>query len=46
MMKFNESLKNLNTKKNSRIKNNNNENSKINSSIEIKKNNLNKKVKK
>ena len=44
MMKFNESLKNLNTKKNSRIKNNNNENNKINSSIEIKKNNLNKKV--
>lgn len=44
MMKFNESLKNLNTKKNSRIKNNKNENSKINSSIEIKKNNLNKKV--
>ena len=44
MMKFNESLKNLNTKKNSRIKNNNNENSKINSSIENNKNNLNKKV--
>ena len=44
MMKFNESLKNLNTKKNSRIKNNNNENNKINSSIENNKNNLNKKV--
>lgn len=44
MMKFNESLKNLNTKKNSRIKNNNNENNKINSSIENSKNNLNKKV--
>ena len=44
MMKFNESLKNLNTKKNSRIKNNNNENNKINYSIQIKKNNLNKKV--
>ena len=44
MMKFNESLKNLNTKKNSRIKNNNNENNKINSSIQIKKNYLNKKV--
>ena len=44
MMKFNESLKNLNTKKNSRIKNNKNENNKINSSIENSKNNLNKKV--
>ena len=44
MMKFNESLKNLNIKKNSMIKNNKNENNKINSSIENNKNNLNKKV--